>query len=358
MYNPTACLEHDTTYAVPPGKSQGSQYSPLYVPGPGEMAAASAAVTSGTRRPPADPTHAPRHDPRPPPPEARHMSAYPTGFTTWAHPPWPSYGGYTSHPHPAWGGDTASIPTHPPAPAPYYPYSYAHAYQMTYELSGAYALPPHGSVPASTAHPTTTAEAGAWSHAAAMLPMATYPGVDHFVVEGDTPSLAALAIAAASHETPPTSARALLSQKSVFASSGGPRPSVSLPENDLEPVKPLAESVLATASGVTGRDGKPVAVAHGHKPAEKPYKCQHCERSFGHKAHLARHVSCVHDDRPGYPCSFCPRMFVTTYDRECHLRAAHKPVRPFKCQHCSQRFAKKHQLQVHVERAHARTPVG
>jgi len=77
---------------------------------------------------------------------------------------------------------------------------------------------------------------------------------------------------------------------------------------------------------------------------EKPYQCNICQRRFGYKHILMEHQNLHFGNRP-YACSLCDKKFAARSNLIQH-RLVHK--RPFHCQLCNKRFDRDDQLKKHL----------
>ncbi|XP_002741229.1 uncharacterized protein LOC100371993 [Saccoglossus kowalevskii] len=86
-----------------------------------------------------------------------------------------------------------------------------------------------------------------------------------------------------------------------------------------------------------------------HLPEEKAkkYPCDQCSKMFKCRAHLRRHVECIHTRKFEHECEHCHKKFCVKKYLERHLRA-HKGEFPFVCDKCSKGFFDSHSLKVHL----------
>ncbi|KFB38375.1 hypothetical protein ZHAS_00005743 [Anopheles sinensis] len=76
------------------------------------------------------------------------------------------------------------------------------------------------------------------------------------------------------------------------------------------------------------------------------YKCSICDRSFGAKNSLQRHLA-SHTGEKKYKCMYCDKSFSTSYNRLNHHRI-HTGERPHKCLKCGRAFAQSTGLLKHT----------
>lgn len=77
----------------------------------------------------------------------------------------------------------------------------------------------------------------------------------------------------------------------------------------------------------------------------KPYKCQHCPRSYKKKCGLRRHMN-IHDVKKQVKCEICWRIFPTKYNYEIHMNT-HNGNKPYKCPTCERCFSHPSVLKYH-----------
>jgi len=71
---------------------------------------------------------------------------------------------------------------------------------------------------------------------------------------------------------------------------------------------------------------------------DRPFKCQHCNKTFTQKHVLDVHVMRVHTNDKPFKCSVCNKGFTSRYDCESHISGIHTADLSFDCSKCSKRF--------------------
>ena len=66
-----------------------------------------------------------------------------------------------------------------------------------------------------------------------------------------------------------------------------------------------------------------IALLHEAKEVQKTYKCDNCEKSFGFKGTLFRHIKHVHEGERTYKCDYCSKKFPRKDDKEKHEKTIH-----------------------------------
>jgi uncharacterized C2H2 Zn-finger protein len=60
---------------------------------------------------------------------------------------------------------------------------------------------------------------------------------------------------------------------------------------------------------------------------KKEFKCDHCDMVFAQKAHLADHVNRIHKNIKSYSCELCNYTSCTTRDLKGHSIRRHNPTK-------------------------------
>ena len=82
---------------------------------------------------------------------------------------------------------------------------------------------------------------------------------------------------------------------------------------------------------------------------ERPFKCEHCDRSFSHNNYLKLHRK--HHTGERFTCEVCGASFLQRQTLTVHVRI-HTGENPFSCEECSRKFRRKDSLKSHVIRHH------
>ena len=78
-----------------------------------------------------------------------------------------------------------------------------------------------------------------------------------------------------------------------------------------------------------------VHVATVHSTNEKSYKCDHCEKVFGHENYLKNHVARVHENVQGFTCEICSKTFRQKGSLKKHEKTFHQEIKEFQCDSCT-----------------------
>ena len=60
-----------------------------------------------------------------------------------------------------------------------------------------------------------------------------------------------------------------------------------------------------------------------HGLSEKPFKCEHCEKSFFYKSTLAKHTDRMHDKPKSYKCNYCQKEVRSVQTLKNHIYSFH-----------------------------------
>ncbi|XP_055697605.1 zinc finger protein 271-like [Phlebotomus papatasi] len=86
-------------------------------------------------------------------------------------------------------------------------------------------------------------------------------------------------------------------------------------------------------------------------PAEKPFECSVCQKTFGKKSVLNRHLL-IHTGKKPFRCDICRQTFTQKSSLVVH-KVIHTGDRPHQCPKCSLSFIQKTNLQCHLKRLHS-----
>jgi DNA-directed RNA polymerase subunit RPC12/RpoP len=85
---------------------------------------------------------------------------------------------------------------------------------------------------------------------------------------------------------------------------------------------------------------------------QKNYKCDHCNESFGHKGTLNVHINTVHLKQKNYKCDHCNESFGKKSNMKAHINTIHLKQKNYKCDHCNESFGQKGNLKTHINTIH------
>jgi uncharacterized Zn-finger protein len=84
----------------------------------------------------------------------------------------------------------------------------------------------------------------------------------------------------------------------------------------------------------------------------KDFKCEKCEKTYGHKRSLAQHVMIIHEKLKPFKCEKCEKTFGHKGILNQHVMSVHKKLKPFKCEKCDKKFSLKSSLTKHDNTVH------
>ncbi|CAK1546753.1 unnamed protein product [Leptosia nina] len=100
-----------------------------------------------------------------------------------------------------------------------------------------------------------------------------------------------------------------------------------------------------------------------------PLQCDHCDKRFGVKRNLARHINRIHLNNKPYQCDRCEKAYLDQWSLQSHIRYTHEGhtktsstckmhirthtgERPYKCKECPAAFSQAGILSTHVKLVH------
>ncbi len=84
----------------------------------------------------------------------------------------------------------------------------------------------------------------------------------------------------------------------------------------------------------------------------KPFSCNMCNKLFGSKYEMIKHVKQVHEKLKLFSCSLCDKSFVLKTDLTRHVDSVHRKLKPFTCTLCDISFGLESPLINHVKQVH------
>ena len=82
--------------------------------------------------------------------------------------------------------------------------------------------------------------------------------------------------------------------------------------------------------------------------AEKPFKCQYCNKSFA-KSQLLKIHQRIHTEEKPYKCQQCDKSFVQSSSLKTH-EISHTGEKQYKCQQCEQTFSQSGNSYIYLTR--------
>lgn len=81
------------------------------------------------------------------------------------------------------------------------------------------------------------------------------------------------------------------------------------------------------------------------------YKCDQCDKAYGSKSHLNRHIKCVHLGVT-YSCPQCDSKFSENANLNTHIKSVHSKIKDHQCPQCDYKFSHKCNLNAHIKSVH------
>ena len=100
--------------------------------------------------------------------------------------------------------------------------------------------------------------------------------------------------------------------------------------------------------GLKGDLQRHIATVHRK---EKDHQCTWCDKKFGHKSHLNQHLASHLKVNPNQ-CEECGKKFSQKVTLKQHMLAVHQGVKPHQCEECDMKFGQKDKLKRHMSYLH------
>ena len=88
---------------------------------------------------------------------------------------------------------------------------------------------------------------------------------------------------------------------------------------------------------------------------KKEHKCEICEKGFGRKDFLKRHILLIHLSPKKFNCQKCDQTFANKENLKRHFDSKHHENQSHVCDQCGKAFGHMHTLQVHIQNVHENT---
>ena len=82
------------------------------------------------------------------------------------------------------------------------------------------------------------------------------------------------------------------------------------------------------------------------------FNCEHCDKTFGHKGDLKRHINIVHLKQKNFICGLCEYTFGQKDHLKTHINTVHLKQKNFSCEHCDYTCGHKSHLKRHINTIH------
>ena len=90
----------------------------------------------------------------------------------------------------------------------------------------------------------------------------------------------------------------------------------------------------------------------------KLLKCEICGKNISSLKNLRSHINTIHssEKRESHPCNLCGKKFTVAKSLTRHISVIHEQVKQFKCDNCDKAFGQKHHLDRHMKFVHPINP--
>ena len=107
------------------------------------------------------------------------------------------------------------------------------------------------------------------------------------------------------------------------------------------------KEIRGTRSGLNSLKKSHVPISDSRfSSGEKPFSCSWCEKRFGRKGDLKRHIDSHTGEKP-FSCSVCRKCFTRNGHLQMHMKI-HTGEKPFSCSVCGKGFIESGNLKKHM----------